>query len=199
MEYSKELLAILDDDEQVELSYKAHKTRYVLIGGLVSMAAIGLFATLFLMLGIFGLVGIIIFANESGDMDFSGPIMMVVMGSVVLLIAIINLITRVVRYKNLAYYVTNKRLIIQSGLIGIDFRSMSLDSITIMNVRVDLLDKLVHPTTGSIVFGSSASPIVYANGQNNNSAQINMTFAFQCVEDPYGVYKAIKERISKNV
>ncbi len=56
------------------------------------------------------------------------------------------------------------------------------------NVKVSLLDKLCRKNTGTVIFGSMASPMV--NGQNGTSGYVLADIA-----DPYGVYKELKEAI----
>ena len=92
------------------------------------------------------------------------------------------------------YVVTNDRLIIRSGVIGVDYKEMSLYSITSMNVRVDFFDKLVNPNTGVIYFASASTPMVMnQNGKTNTSS-----FKFEYIENPYDVYKKIKEALPEN-
>lgn len=58
-------------------------------------------------------------------------------------------------------------------------------------MRVDFLDKLVHPNTGSIVFGNAAAP-VYASPNRRYPA----AYSFAHIDNPYEVYKKIKEHIN---
>jgi len=87
---------------------------------------------------------------------------------------------------HLAY--TNKRIIIRTGVFGIDYKGLDLKAIDAVNVYVSFFDKLVKKNTGSLKFGSKASPIVnYGNGSGG--------YRFNHVENPYGLYKEIKEYI----
>lgn len=51
-------------------------------------------------------------------------------------------IKRVAGYKNIEYAFTNKRILIRTGLVGIDFKSIYYSEITGVNVRVGILDRL---------------------------------------------------------
>ena len=195
MTNQEEIKRILDNDETIELSYKPNKMRYILIGGLAAFIPALLFCGLFLLFGILTLTGVWQITNEDGTPEKVAPVFMIIIGGLPLLLALLNLSFRGIRYKKLGYYVTNKRLIVQSGLIGIDYRSLDLASVAVMNVRVDFLDKIVHPNTGTISFGSAASPLITnSKTTNTNSAGLNV-FSFQFINDPYETYKAIKERI----
>ena len=189
----EDLKQILDEDEEVKFSAKPNKMRYVFINIIAGLASIFLFGGLFIILGTLGLINIIRFVNEStGQIDYSGPIGMVVMGSVIIIISIFTfVIPSIVRYGRSLYVVTNKRVIIRSGFIGVDYKSLDIRDIITINVRVDFLDKLVSPNTGTILFGSAASPLVQ-NGNRQTSS-----YSFLCIDHPYEAYKTIKSLTSK--
>lgn len=86
-------------------------------------------------------------------------------------------------YKNLCYAYTNKRLIVRSGIWGVDFQSLEYKDITSTSVSVGFLDK--GGKTGSLVF---VSP----------STHNNMAIKFQFIEKPYETMKEIKEYINEN-
>ena len=195
MTNQEEIKRILDSDETIELSYKPNKLRYILIGGFAAFIPALIFCGLFLLFGILTLTGVWSITDENGNPERVAPVFMIIIGGLPLLLALLNLTFRCVRYKKLGYYVTNKRLIIQSGLIGIDYRSLDLASVAVMNVRVDFLDKIVHPNTGTISFGSAASPLI-TNSKNANTSSAGLSvFSFQFINDPYEAYKAIKEKV----
>ena len=77
-------------------------------------------------------------------------------------------------YKKLYYAYTNKRLIVRSGMIGVDYQSLDYKDITASSVNVGLLDK--GSKTGSIFFKSPSTSI-----------------SFRYVENPYDLMKEIKE------
>ena len=76
-------------------------------------------------------------------------------------------------YKNLYYAYTNKRIIVRSGCIGVDFRSLDYKDITATSVDVGLLDK--RSKTGMIFFKSPSASI-----------------ALKYVVGPYELMKEIK-------
>lgn len=86
-------------------------------------------------------------------------------------------------YKNTFYVYTNKRIIIRTGIFGVDYHSLDLKNIGASDVCVSFLDKIIRKNTGSIKFGSNSSPIA------------NSYYNFANIEDPYQVYKEIKEYI----
>lgn len=56
---------------------------------------------------------------------------------------IYNVVTASRRHKNIEYAFTNKRIIIRSGLIGIDIGNIYYSDIQSVNVRVGLIDKML--------------------------------------------------------
>ena len=55
---------------------------------------------------------------------------------------IASIIRRVGGYKNLQYHLTNKRIIIRNGLIGIDFKIFYYSDISSLSVKVGLWDRM---------------------------------------------------------
>ena len=73
-------------------------------------------------------------------------------------------ITKVVtanrQYKNLEYAFTNKRIIIKSGIIGIDIKSLYYSEIDSFNLKVGLIDKILK--VGDIYISSkSGAQVLY--------------------------------------
>ena len=91
-------------------------------------------------------------------------------------------------YKNRYYAYTNKRIIVRTGVFGIDYKGLDLKAIDAVNVYVSFFDKLVKKNTGSLKFGSKASPMIsYGN--------VSGGYRFTHIEKPYEIYKEIKEYI----
>lgn len=106
-----------------------------------------------------------------------------IVAGVILLIVVLTMWFVALYYKNAYYVYTNKRIIVRMGVFGVDFHSLDIENIGASNVCVSLLDKMVGKNTGSIRFGSNSSPIS------------NSYYNFANIEDPYQVYKEIKEYI----
>lgn len=103
-----------------------------------------------------------------------------IVAGVVLLIVALTMWFVSLYYKNAYYVYTNKRIIVRTGVFGVDFHSLDIENIGASNVCVSLLDKMVRKNTGSIRFGSNSSPIT------------NSYYGFMNIENPYQVYKEIK-------
>ena len=188
----EDLNHILVDGEEVLLELKPNRSRFIYIGQILPSLLGILFGAIFFTVGLLGVLGIL--SPEDPDARF-GFIVFLVFGAVPLLTPIINFFTRFTRYKNVCYVVTNQRLIIRSGFIGIDYKELNIKAITTTDVRVDFFDKLVHPNTGTIFFGSASNPVV-VNSNNSNARQFS--YKFEYIENPYDNYKRIKDIIAQN-
>ena len=177
MQNEKLFEPILDNDEKIVEIFKPNLFRFVFLSSIfLAVFLIPFFIVGFFML--FGVEGAIV----------GGVITLVFVGFALLA----TILGNTVRYTKTAYCYTNKRIIIRTGFIGADFEAIDFDMIGGMNVKVDFLDKLVKPNTGTIVFASPASPMIQ-NGQGGRSG-----YSFLHIENPYDVYKRVKEFSSKN-
>jgi len=93
----------------------------------------------------------------------------------------------------LYYAITNKRVIIQKGVIGGDFDLVDFDQITDFKVNVNLWDKVLGKNSGSILISSAGSIIVA-----NNETKSTVPFTIKNIDNPYGVFKILKD-VSFNV
>lgn len=87
------------------------------------------------------------------------------------------------------YALTNKRVLIRTGYIGVDYKSLDYDMLGAVTVNVNWVDKLLHKNTGSIAFGSMSSPLV-----STGLAR----FSFFYIGQPYEIYKEVKAIIDAN-
>jgi hypothetical protein len=105
--------------------------------------------------------------------------------------SLISLIFPHLYYKNKYYCYTDRRVIVRSGVFGVDFASLEFKSLTATMVSVSLLDKILRTNTGTIRFGSASSQMTNVNGAST-------PYAFRHIEKPYEVMREIKERINKD-
>lgn len=69
-----------------------------------------------------------------------------------------NIVKAVLELKNIEYAATDRRLILRSGVIGVDFKFLNYSEIESINVKVGLTDKLFK--VGDIYINSSSSAAV---------------------------------------
>lgn len=96
-----------------------------------------------------------------------------------------NIFTANRRWTNTAYYVTNRRIIIQSGFFAVNEISLFYKDMRDVQMRIGFLDKLFH--TGDICFNT-----VYNTGNRNDNSP---TYAFEDLEDFNEVYNSVQKII----
>ncbi len=108
---------------------------------------------------------------------------------VCLLLILITIIMMALWCNKTVYAITNKRIIIRTGFIGIDYKSLDYAMVGALVVNVNWIDKLLHKNTGTIAFGSMASPLT-----NQSGAKYSLSY----VKEPYILYKEIKKIIDEH-
>ena len=87
---------------------------------------------------------------------------------------IANTVRAVREVKNLEYAITDKRVIIRSGIIGIDFKFVNYTEIDSVNIKVGFIDRIFK--VGDIYINSSVNSAVLWD-----------------VENPYGIGTALQK------
>ncbi|MBQ9480635.1 MAG: PH domain-containing protein [Clostridia bacterium] len=176
---------VLDKDETVIKIFKPNKTKFVM-KSLLAIAFAAIIFALFVLFTVF-----LSSFDEEGE-PVPAEAYIIAPLAVIALCAVAAAIVTVIaslHYKNVFYAYTNKRILIRSGLIGVDYKSLNLEMIGAVNVNVSVIDKLLRKNTGTITFGSMASPLI-----NNGNAQA-AGYKFADIVAPYETYKELKEVI----
>lgn len=97
--------------------------------------------------------------------------------------SILNLLRLLLIHRNTIYAYTNKRLVIRSGFLGIDFKTIDYDRIVNLEVNVNPLEKLFQVGSILVFTGEMVST---RHGQRPTSSR------FSAIKNPYDVFKAIK-------
>lgn len=168
---------VLDDDEEVIQVIRPHKGRawFGMIVGLIVLA---------LFMVPFGVMMIVFHDQGDGDSLGAG------IGALVFwaILTAFGVVSIALWSCKTVYAWTNKRVLIRTGYIGVDYKSLDLTMVGALSVNVTMVDKLLRRNTGTISFGSMASPMTAQNASKFN-------FAF--VYDPYRVYKEVKGYIDQ--
>ena len=166
---------VLEKDEQIIEMFKPNK--FKLFFKSIFAWTLVLFSFLIpLALGMF---------DVEGGMDFNKQtaVYLLIPIGIFVICEVVYILFLNMYYKKTVYAYTNKRLLIRTGVIGVDYKSLDLKSVGAMDVYVSLFDKLLRKNTGTLRFGSMSSPM-------NSSASF---YQFAHIEKPYEVYKNIKE------
>jgi len=100
----------------------------------------------------------------------------------VLLFFVVAGFIRAFVWKVTEYAVTDKRIILKSGIIGREFRMIDFDKVSNIEVHVDFVDKLFRKNTGSLY--------IYGNFSN---LPLNKPYLVEHVMDPYNIFKGVKK------
>ena len=180
MKFEEKFKDTLNDGEVLQKILKPNKGLYV-FGYLFPMIIPLLFMTIVITIVTIGI------PTDGSTGMWIPPVVLL---GVLLLMFIIGLPIVLVSHKNIFYAVTNKRVIIRSGIFGIDFKSMDLNDINAVETYVSVLDKIAKKNTGTINFGSPTRPILAVQG-----GRMGSTFKFVYILDPYAVAKELKAMV----
>lgn len=90
-------------------------------------------------------------------------------------------------YSKTAYAITNKRVILQTGLVGRDFNMADFDQITNAEVDVGVLDKLFGNGSGSIHISTAGT---FRTGKHG---PIAAPYRLSNIAKPYDVFRFFKK------
>src|SRR3989344_1713976 len=173
-----ELQKILDEHEKVLWEGKPKFWPFFL-GGSIITTLIGLFMMIFF-------VPFMVVAFIAGKGIFRGILLLPHFWVAVVLFFGIPLYLFLV-YKHMHYAITNKRVLLQKGLIGRDFEMVDFDQITNAEVRVGVLDKLFGRNSGIILI-STAGTFTYTR-----RGRVQKPYTLRNIESPYEIFKFFKK------
>jgi len=172
---------ILERDEKIINVYKPNKCKFWTGFTLRSMVC---------WLGVFAATLIVSIPDEgkafNPDLFW---LLFIIASSIFVGGMLITALFGVIYYKNRFYAYTGKRILIRSGVIGIDYKSLEFKALTATIVNVTFLDKILGRNTGNIRFGSPSSPVVSTKTGLN-------PYAFKHIVKPYDTLREIKEFIN---
>lgn len=167
-----EIPKILEQKEKLIYDCKPEYTPYItgtLFGTLIATAVIGVFIFFF----------------------FNSIFYAVVAGIIIL---IIGFILSNLAYQRTHYAITDKRVIIQSGIIGRDFKSIDYDKMQNVSADVGILGVIFKVGTVKIFTGEMES----VGGGKNGAPKIQPKYdEFNYINTPYEVLKKLQTQLSK--
>lgn len=129
-------------------------------------------------------------SDQSGNNLESAPLFAILFLSFFLIVGLLLLfgspIYRLLSYKYTWYTVTDKRIIVQAGIIGRDFAFMDFDKIQSAVVLVGLNDKVFGKDSGDIAFILNSITIPHYGTAGSS-------LRFYHVTDPYKVFELFKQ------
>jgi uncharacterized membrane protein YdbT with pleckstrin-like domain len=109
------------------------------------------------------------------------------------------LVWQLLRYRNTEYVITDKRIITQTGAVGLDTRFVDFDKIQEVYVKIGIIDRLFGTgslyamTAGSSNFGPAMSPYGYGFGGMHGFRP-----SLAALKEPYQVQKLLQEAVESS-
>ncbi len=180
---------LLKTNEKILWSGKPEKKAFVLPA--LASVPFGLF---FLGFSIFWLLS----TSSAGAPDFF-TIMGLPFVMVGIVIAIGPFLWQLLRYRNTEYVITDKRIITQTGAIGLDTRFVDFDKIQEIYVKIGVIDRLFGTgslyamTAGSTNFGPQTGPYGYGFG-----GMYGFRPSLAALKEPYQAQKLLQEAVENS-
>lgn len=141
-----------------------------------------LFFLLVISLAIVLIFSVFLISITSNNSAFSFLVSLVLLGSV-----LINFFINYVK----VFTITDKRIVVRSGIIGTDYNSIFFTEIKTVNVRVDLIDKIFAVGTINVDTGKIETL------SDGKSSQTKTAFdRLSYINQPYEVYKILQNTLS---
>jgi len=178
---------VLNDGERIIWSGKPKLIPFLMRGlpfllfGLIWVAIeLFIFKTIF---GVFDQVNLGMMLQSLGSFQtlFGGMAILYLMP---FWLSLINMLRLMLIYRNVNYAITNRRLMLRSGLWGIDFKSIDYDRVANLEVNVNPIDAMFK--VGSLRFFSGEV-------RRSRNGAYPVYNEFVGITDPYGVYKKCEQ------
>lgn len=95
-----------------------------------------------------------------------------------------SFLSKILAYSNTSYAFTNKRVMIRSGFIGTDFKSIDYDKISDIQITVNFIERIFN--VGTIRFYSGRTEL-------NEGITTKLYDRWEAIPNPYEVYKQLKK------
>jgi membrane protein YdbS with pleckstrin-like domain len=145
----------------------------------------------FLAVIIVTLISYFIFSQEIIDYTSNGVPKSIAGSTVGLVLFLFGILISVFSFLSklvIEYIITNKRVVIKSGLIGTDFNAIYLNEVRTVNVNVGLIDKIFSVGTVNIDVGK-VETVTSGSGNDRQSGVRTAYEKLLHIDSPYEVYK----------
>lgn len=168
-----EFESIKDNNEEIIWTGKPKFIPYI-VSGLGS----GLFALAF------GIVWVLVNLSIKADNDNGGFQYFWLFGLIPLIQGLYAFLNRLFSFQNTAYGYSNKRVMMRTGFIGTDFKTIDYDKISDIEVTVNVIERMYN--VGSIRFFSGRT----LTDENNTTKLYD---SWSAIESPYEIFKRVKQ------
>jgi len=164
--------SVKDNDEEIIWTGKPKFIPYLFSGLGIGLYLIG-----------FGIVWLLITLNIKPENDSTGGYAWL-FGFLPLLQGLFTFLKKLFSFSNTAYAYSNKRVMMRTGFIGTDFKTIDYDKISDIEVTVNVIERMYN--VGTIKFFSGRTQ----TDEGNTSKLYNSWFA---IENPYEIFKLVKQ------
>ena len=98
---------------------------------------------------------------------------------------------QLLKYRNTEYLITDRRIITQTGAVGLDTSFVSLDKIQEVYVRVGLLDRYFG--TGNVYAATAGH-----SGYDAGSGSMGYRPSLKALSDPYAVHRLLQQAMESS-
>jgi hypothetical protein len=165
--------SVKDSDEEILWTDKPKFIPYIFTG-----IGAGLFTIAF------GIVWLLVSINFKGDGGTNGSPFFWLFGLIPLLQGLYVFLNRLLSFSNTAYAYSNKRVMMRTGFIGTDFKTIDYDKISDIEVTVNVIERAYD--VGTIRFFSGRTK---TDEGNTTKLYDNWT----AIPNPYEVFKMVKQ------
>lgn len=93
-------------------------------------------------------------------------------------------LNKIFSYSNTRYAYTNKRVMMRTGFIGTDFKSIDYDKISDIEVTVNIIERAFN--VGTIKFFSGRT-------ETNDGTTTKLFDRWEAIQNPYEIFKQVKQ------
>ena len=168
-----EFESIKDDNEEILWTGKPKFIPFIFTGILGGLITIG-----------FALVWVLTATSWDKNVDNPMSNYFWLFGLIPLAVGLFTFLKKVFSFSNTAYSYSDKRVMMRSGFIGTDFKTIDYDKISDIEVTVSVVEKMYN--VGSIRFFSGRTQ----TDEGNTTKRYD---SWSAIENPYEVFKMVKQ------
>lgn len=166
-----EFESVKDDDEEILWTEKPKFIPYAITG---LAAGFGIF--------IFVMISFAMFKNADTGSFFGNSF--VWFTAIPIIFFLWSFLQKLLSYSNTSYAFTNKRVMVRTGFIGTDFKSIDYDKISDFEVTVNVVERAFN--VGTIKFFSGRT-------QNDDGVTTKLYDRWEAIPNVYEVFKKVKQ------
>jgi len=168
-----EFESVKDDNEEILWTGKPKFVPFILTGVLTGLVTIA-----------FGLIWVFAVKGFYATDDKNSFQFFWLIGIIPILQGLYTFLKRLLSFSNTAYGYSTKRIMIRTGFIGTDFKTIDYDKISDIEVTVNLIERMYN--VGTIRFFSGRT-------QTDDGNTTKLYDSWNAIENPYEVFKMVKK------